>query len=173
MWCLGTWFSSGLGSVTLRVGLDDHAFSNLNDSMILFCDWFHVCIHTHIYEIYDMMCVYICPQRKCIALLASLAPKETTISDTENWSNCFYASGQCNCYLYLTEQGWQEIGIFCKKLFGDTDTPHEMQINCIFVVPRHAWNFLITLSISCIKIVYGYLSVLAFLSLSLFPLASF
>ena len=23
MWCLGTWFSGGLGSVTLMVGLDD------------------------------------------------------------------------------------------------------------------------------------------------------
>ena len=23
MWCLGTWFSGGLGSVTFKVGLDD------------------------------------------------------------------------------------------------------------------------------------------------------
>lgn len=58
-----------------------------------------------------------------------------------------------------------------QQLFSDTDMPHETWINCIFVVPGHALNFLITLSISYIKIVYSYLSFLAFsLSVSLsFP----
>ena len=32
MWCLGTWFSGGLGSVRFMVGLD--VFSSLNESMI-------------------------------------------------------------------------------------------------------------------------------------------
>ena len=36
MWCLGTWFSGGLGSVRLMVGLNDFRVCfNLNDSMIL------------------------------------------------------------------------------------------------------------------------------------------
>lgn len=33
MWCLGTWFSGGLGSIGVIFGLD--VLSNLNDSMIL------------------------------------------------------------------------------------------------------------------------------------------
>ena len=36
MWCLGTWFSGGLGSVRLTVGLDLKGLFQPKDSVILF-----------------------------------------------------------------------------------------------------------------------------------------
>ena len=41
-WQLGTWCSGGLDSVVLGLHLDLVVFSNLNDSMILFCCWSQV-----------------------------------------------------------------------------------------------------------------------------------
>jgi len=47
MWCLGTWFSSGLGTVRFTVALDDlKGFFNLNDSMF---------IYMYIYMIYTQL----------------------------------------------------------------------------------------------------------------------